>query len=209
MIDKIKKANHIVFLTGYEISAYSNFPDIRKSTYMIHDFYIQKPEEFFTYLRTEVVNRYYVPNIIHQFIAKLQIEKDVTVITENVDGLHKKAGSMNCIELYGSIEENICQSCFKEYSANTILYSKNRPTCSCKGFIKPSITLSGEPVNGEKVMEAVNALLVADLLIIVGSNLSIHPTPYLLQFYHGNNIITLNNSTHNLEDLFKDLYEKI
>lgn len=80
---------------------------------------------------------------------------------------------------------------------------------TCKGFIKPSITLSGEPVNGEKVMEAVNALLVADLLIIVGSNLSIHPTPYLLQFYHGNNIITLNNSTHNLEDLFKDLYEKI
>lgn len=228
VIQAITNVSDIVFITGYDVSKISDVPNIRSvnkiykgHTYaeiMSHNCFQNNKELFYEFYRNVVLSKEYNPNIVHKFIAELQRKKSITVITENIDGLHRVAGTIKTIELYGTLNKNYCLECFEEYPSNAILYSKSIPKCMCGGIIKPSIVLCGEPINGNTIIDAVTALQNAELLIICGTNLNINPTSYLLNFYHGDKVIEINQEKNsisnqrtnvevigNLENIFSEL----
>ena len=198
----IKESSKVVVICGKEVSDISGFPNIRSSTELFngyayskimgHDFLINEPEKFYDFFRKEILDKEYYPNRIHIFFAEMQKKKDITVITENIDGLQKESGIIKLIELHGNVKKYYCINCFEEYSSKSIQYSNGVPKCMCGGIIRPSIILNGESINGNELMKAAIAIQNADLVIICGNDLKIRSTAYLLNFYYGEKIVQIN-----------------
>ena len=135
----------------------------------------------------------YKPNITHYYLSELEKEgKLLGVITQNIDGLHSKAGSKKVLELHGSIMDNYCIKCHKYYDATYVFDSKDIPRCTCGSIIKPNVVLYNEPLPEDVWNEAIKLIKEADTMIIGGTSLTVFPAAYLIDYFHGNNLVLIN-----------------
>ena len=133
------------------------------------------------------------PNITHRVLARWEEEGRLSaVVTQNIDGLHQKAGSRNVLELHGSVLRNYCQRCGKFHTAEFIRDSEGIPKCACGGTVKPDVVLYEEGLNEETVEKSVMAIYQADLLVVGGTSLTVYPAAGLLRYYRGNRLVLIN-----------------
>ena len=209
-IEKLKKlisnSNSIVFFGGAGVSTESGIPDFRskdglynqKYKYppeqiLSHTFFINKPKEFYEFYREKLNSLKYEPNITHLKLASLEKEgKLKAVITQNIDGLHQKAGSEKVFELHGSVLRNYCMRCKKFYDAGVVFNSLGIPKCECGGIIKPDVVLYEEPLNNDIVEEAITTIKNADLMIVAGTSLTVYPASGLVNYFKGKNLVLIN-----------------
>lgn len=213
MYDEVKEiltqSDHIVFFGGAGVSTESNIPDFRsqsgiysKKTYpyraetmISSDFFHEHPEQFYNFYFHEMVYEQAQPNDAHMALAKLErMGKLKAVITQNIDGLHQKAGSHKVLELHGSIHRNHCQRCHAAYDLQAMLKQKDQvPRCPiCNGILKPDVVLYGESLDMHVMEEAISYLSQADVLIVGGTSLVVYPAAGLLQYFHGRKLILIN-----------------
>lgn len=202
----IQESNRAVFFGGAGVSTESGIPDFRSvdglyhqkfdyppETIISHSFYERKPEYFFNFYREKMLPLGFMPNITHQVLARLEQEGHLAaVVTQNIDGLHQKAGSKNVFELHGSVLRNYCVKCHKYYPAETVRDAKGVPLCDCGGIIKPDVVLYEEPLNENVMAGAISAIRKADLLIVGGTSLTVYPAAGLLQYYRGSRLVLIN-----------------
>ena len=170
-----------------------------------HSYFINHTEEFYQYYKENLIFNDAKPNKAHIALAKLEeIGKLKAVITQNIDGLHQKAGSRNVLELHGNANHNYCQICNKKYDANYILESENIPRCECGGIIKPDVVLYEEPLNTGLLNFATNYIESADTLIVGGTSLVVYPAAGLITHFKGENLVLINKSPTDY-DSFADL----
>lgn len=135
----------------------------------------------------------YSPNITHRKLAELEDKgKLKAVITQNIDGLHQKAGSKKVLELHGSVLRNYCMKCNSFYDADFVFKGKGIPKCKCGGIIKPDVVLYQEPLDYDVFEEAVEKISNADLLIVAGTSLTVNPACSLIQYFNGKNLVLIN-----------------
>lgn len=211
----IKSSEYIVFMTGAGISVPSGIPDFRSAsglysetiynvspeTILSHTYFMRYPEKFYDYYRNKMLYLDAEPNIAHQTIAKMKNVK--AVITQNIDGLHQKAGSPVVIELHGSVHRNYCMKCGKFYPVETIAYNEGVPKCECGGFIKPGVVLYEELLDEKAISDAIYHIRNADLLIVVGTSLLVNPAASLIYYFKGENLVIINKSPTPYDDYAK------
>ena len=202
--EAIKQANKIVFFTGAGMSTASGIPDFRSSNglykkvyraeeMLSHHFFVENPEEFYEFYKDKMIYEDALPNEGHVFISKLQETKDVKVVTQNIDGLHQKAGSKIVYELHGSILRNYCTNCEKFFDLDYIVNHKGVPYCdTCGSIIKPDVVLYGESLNEETINSAINAIYNADLLIVCGTSLNVYPAASFIRYFKGDTLAIIN-----------------
>lgn len=206
----INDSDNMIFFGGAGVSTESGIPDFRSESgifkslekyghtpeYLVsHSYYMDHTEEFYSYYKENLVFTDAEPNPAHIKLAELEkAGKLKAVITQNIDGLHQKAGSENVLELHGSIHRNYCQICNKEYDLEHILESEGIPRCECGGIIKPDVVLYEEPLNNYVMNSAVNHISDADTLIIGGTSLVVYPAAGLINYFNGNNLVLINKS---------------
>ncbi|MDR1629143.1 MAG: NAD-dependent protein deacylase [Oscillospiraceae bacterium] len=202
-IDKCKQA---VFFGGAGTSTESGIPDFRSADgiysqksvippekILSRSFFESNPEEFFRFYRGKMIYLDAQPNPAHRRLARLEEEgKLIGVITQNIDGLHQKAGSRNVIELHGSIFRNHCMRCGTFHTISAITQSTGVPKCACGGTIKPDVVLYEERLDDRVLEQAVKLLQKADLLIVGGTSLNVYPAAGLLQHYGGKDCVVIN-----------------
>ena len=202
----IAESKSAVFFGGAGVSTESGIPDFRsvdglysqKFDYppeqiISHSFYLRKPEYFFRFYREKMLPLGFEPNVTHRVLARLEEEGHLAaVVTQNIDGLHQKAGSKNVFELHGSVLRNYCVKCHKFYPAETVRDAKGVPLCDCGGIIKPDVVLYEEALDDNTVAGAVSAIRHADLLIVGGTSLTVYPAAGLLQYYRGHRLVLIN-----------------
>ena len=202
--EAIKQANKIVFFTGAGMSTASGIPDFRSSNglykkiyraeeMLSHHFFVENPEEFYEFYKDKMIYQKALPNKGHLFISKLQDTKDVKVVTQNIDGLHQKAGSKIVYELHGSILRNYCTNCEKFFDLDYIVNHKGVPYCdTCGSIIKPDVVLYEEALNEETINGAINAIYNADLLIVCGTSLNVYPAASFIRYFKGDTLAIIN-----------------
>lgn len=204
----IEKSDNIVFFGGAGVSTESNIPDFRSvdglynqqydfppETILSHSFFLQNTEEFFRFYRNKMIFPDAEPNKAHLALAQLEKEgKLKAVITQNIDGLHQKAGSQEVIELHGSVLRNYCMKCRKFYNLKDIISQEGIPKCSCGGTIKPDVVLYEEGLDSYLLEKAIQYIQNADILIIGGTSLAVYPAAGLIDYYHGNKLVLINKS---------------
>lgn len=202
----IKESNNIVAFTGAGASTLSGIKDFRSKDGLYNMKYKYNPEDilsnFFFFTKTDEFYLFYKdkmncldkkPNIIHNYLAKLEKDgKLKCVITQNIDGLHTKAGSKKVLELHGTIYKNHCIDCGMEYDGNFVFSSKGIPRCKCGGIIKPNVVLYGESLNNNDFMEAEEYASSCDTLIVIGTSLTVFPVSGLVRLFKGKNLVILN-----------------
>lgn len=213
-------SNRIVFFGGAGVSTESGIPDFRSENGVFnsmqkygetpeklvsHSYFINHTEEFYQYYKENLIFNDAKPNKAHIALAKLEeIGKLKAVITQNIDGLHQKAGSKNVLELHGNANRNYCQICNKKYDANYILESETIPRCECGGIIKPDVVLYEEPLNTGLLNFATSYIESADTLIVGGTSLVVYPAAGLITPFKGENLVLINKSPTDY-DSFADL----
>jgi NAD-dependent deacetylase len=202
----IDTSDNIVFFGGAGVSTESGIKDFRSvdglysmkfkyppETMLSHSFYESHPEEFFDFYRDKLLPLGFEPNAAHKKLAEMEAcGKLRAVITQNVDGLHTKAGSKNVYELHGSCYRNYCVRCRKFYPAEFIRDSVGVPRCTCGGIVKPDVVLYEEGLDEECINGAVRAISQADMLIIGGTSLTVYPAAGLIRYYRGNRLVLIN-----------------
>ncbi len=203
----IDQAKHIVFFTGAGVSTDSGIPDFRSTnglynqTYkyppeeiISHSFFEENPEEFFRFYKDRMLYLDAQPNEVHRFIAECEKkEKSLGVVTQNIDGLHQKAGSKHVYELHGSVLRNYCMDCSTFYSAEYIKNSEGIPRCQkCGGIIKPDVVLYEEGLSQAVVEGAVAAIQSADVMIVLGTSLVVYPAAGLIRYFSGRHLMLIN-----------------
>jgi NAD-dependent deacetylase len=202
--EAIKQANKIVFFTGAGMSTASGIPDFRSSNglykkvyraeeMLSHHFFVENPEEFYEFYKDKMIYEDALPNKGHIFISKLQETKDVKVVTQNIDGLHQKAGSKIVYELHGSILRNYCTNCEKFFDLDYIVNHNGVPYCdSCGSIIKPDVVLYEEALNEDTINGAISAIYNADLLIVCGTSLNVYPAASFIRYFKGDTLAIIN-----------------
>lgn len=207
----IEKSDNIVFFGGAGVSTESNIPDFRsenslkqaieKYNYSPEDilsntFFYAKTEIFYDYLKNGMIYVEAKPNDAHIALTKLEkIGKLKAIITQNIDGLHQKAGSRNVLELHGSIERFYCIKCHKQYNLDYIMEKKGIPYCdNCSNLIKPDVVLYEENLNNQIINEAIDYISKCDTLIVGGTSLVVYPAAGLINYFNGKNIVIINKA---------------
>ena len=162
-------------------------------------------EEFYKFYKDKMNSTKYEPNITHLKLAELEKkEKLKAVITQNIDGLHQKAGSKIVYELHGSVLRNYCMKCNKFYDGEFVFNCNDVPKCSCGGIIKPDVVLYEEGLNNTILSGAVHAIQEADLMIVAGTSLTVYPASGLINYFRGRNLVLINRDStpfDNMADL--------
>lgn len=202
----IDESCHIVFFGGAGVSTESGIPDFRSQdglyhqTYdyppeeiISHHFFLEHPEEFYRFYKDKMIAADAQPNPAHLKLAEMEQKGKLdAVITQNIDGLHQKAGSRNVWELHGTVLRNYCMTCGKQYGLEAVTESSGVPRCSCGGMLKPDVVLYEEGLDGHVMEEAVRAIAQADLLIVGGTSLVVYPAAGLLQYFRGSKLALIN-----------------
>ena len=202
----IAASDNIVFFGGAGVSTESGIPDFRSTdglyhqkfeyppeTILSHTFFYQHTEYFYRFYREKMLPLEAEPNAAHRALAALErAGKLRAIVTQNIDGLHQKAGSKNVFELHGSIWRNYCTKCGKSYSAEFIRDSGGVPHCACGGLIKPDVVLYEEGLDEKTIKGAVRAIAEADVLIVGGTSLTVYPAAGLIRYYGGNRLVLIN-----------------
>ena len=204
----VKESGRIVFFGGAGVSTESGIPDFRSvdglynSQYayppeeiLSHTFFMQRTDEFYRFYRTKMLFPDAAPNAAHHKLAQWEKQgKLLGVVTQNIDGLHQKAGSRRVFELHGSVWHNYCMQCGKSFSLEQIMRAKGVPRCDCGGIVKPDVVLYEEGLDDDVVEGAVRALSRADLLIVGGTSLAVYPAAGLLAYYGGKRLVLINKT---------------
>ena len=202
----IDDSNNIVFFGGAGVSTESGIPDFRSADGLYHQkykyspeqvvshsFFMKYPEVFYEFYKDKMMCLYAKPNAAHNKLAELeQAGKLKAVVTQNIDGLHQKAGSKTVYELHGSIHRNYCMKCQKFYDANYVKKQKGIPYCECGGMIKPDVVLYEEGLDGNVVNAAIRAIASADTLIIGGTSLVVYPAAGFIDYFQGKHLVVIN-----------------
>ncbi len=202
----INESSRIVFFGGAGVSTESGIPDFRSvdglysqkfeyppEAIISHSFYQRRPEYFFRFYREKMLPLGFSPNITHRKLAQWEEEGKLSaVVTQNIDGLHQKAGSKRVYELHGSVLRNYCTRCRKFYPAEFIRDAQGVPRCTCGGIVKPDVVLYEESLDQNTVENSVMAICQADLLIVAGTSLTVYPAAGLINYYRGNRLVLIN-----------------
>lgn len=213
----IESSDSIVFFGGAGVSTESGIPDFRSKSGIFkslekygdtperlvsHSYYLEHTDEFFNYYKDCLIFPDAKPNPAHYTLARLEKEgKLKAIITQNVDGLHQKAGSKNVLELHGSIYRNYCETCKKSYDLDFILKSKGIPHCSCGGIIKPDVVLYEETLDTNILNKSIEYIRQADTLIVGGTSLVVYPAAGLINYFNGKNLVLINRSKTEYDSL--------
>ena len=241
LIKWIDESKHIVFFGGAGVSTESGIPDFRSKDglYNQHDvrFDDYSPEYLLShsclYHHSDVFYEFYKqkmdvrgiqPNITHTTLAYMEaIGKLDAIVTQNIDGLHQKAGSKNVYEIHGTTQVNYCDQCHKEYPSNYIFDSKEKvPHCKCGGMIRPDVTLYEEALPSHTVSKAIQSIEKADLLIVAGTSLTVYPASNYIYYFKGKHMVVINRDPlsvrltdhdmfiqENMSIVFKEIYEHL
>ena len=202
----VEESDRIVAFTGAGVSTESGIPDFRSvdglynqkfdyppESIISHSFYQRKPEYFFRFYREKMLPLGFEPNITHKVLAKWETQGKLSaVVTQNIDGLHQKAGSKKVYELHGSVLRNYCTRCGKFHSAEFVKESTSVPKCACGGIVKPDVVLYEEGLDQNTIEKSVLAIHGADLLIVAGTSLTVYPAAGLINYYQGNRLVLIN-----------------
>lgn len=210
----IEESSSIVFFGGAGVSTESGIPDFRSvdglysqhfeyppETIISHSFFRRDPAYFFRFYREKMLPLGFEPNITHKKLAQWEQEGKLSaVVTQNIDGLHQKAGSKRVYELHGSVLRNYCEKCRKFYPAEFIRDSQDIPRCSCGGIVKPDVVLYEESLDQDTIEKSVMAIRAADLLMVAGTSLTVYPAAGLIQYYRGNRLVLINRDATPFDD---------
>ena len=209
IIEIIKESKKTVFFGGAGVSTESGIKDFRSKDglyseqydfppeeMLSHHFFYTNPKYFYKFYREKLNPTGYKPNVVHKTLALME-EKGLlsSIITQNIDGLHQKAGSKVVYELHGSVLRNYCMNCHKFYDAEYVFNSNGIPRCSCGGIIKPDVVLYEEGLDEETIENSIYAIQKADLLIVAGTSLTVQPASGLINFFRGRNLVLINRDS--------------
>ena len=212
-------SEYVVFLGGAGVSTESGIPDFRSKNGLYHkkekkfagfkpeyllsyDCLKHRPEVFFDYYRHNLDARNINPNTAHYALAGMESAGTLKgIITQNIDGLHQKAGSKNVQEIHGTIWKNFCMKCRQDYDSDFVFDSPDPiPRCpNCGGIVRPRVILYGEFLPEEAYQNSINMIGSADCLIIGGTSLEVGSAAQLAHMYHGNHLVIINKGPTRLE----------
>ena len=198
----------VVFFGGAGVSTESGIPDFRSvdglyyqqydyppEEMISHSFFERKTEEFYRFYREKMLFPKAEPNDCHRALATLEMDGKLNaVVTQNIDGLHQRAGSKKVFELHGSVWRNYCMRCGAAFSLAQVRESENVPRCSCGGMVKPDVVLYEEGLDDDVVTGAVRAIAQAKTLIVGGTSLVVYPAAGLLRYFRGDNLVVINRT---------------
>ena len=232
--EQLTDSQKIVFFGGAGVSTASGIPDFRSSKGLYfqdtktqvsaeemisHTFYKRHPKEFFKYYFENLVYEDAEPNEAHDFLKELEDQgKDVHIVTQNIDGLHQKAGSTKVHELHGSVLRNYCTKCNTSYSIEELeLDDDGIPRCPADDeIVRPDIVLYEEGLDQNVIQQAIDAIQTADMLMIAGTSLVVYPAAGLINYFNGDYLVAINKSSIRVPDntlLFEDsianVFEKL
>lgn len=210
----IEESKSIVAFTGAGVSTESGIPDFRSvdglysqrfeyppESIISHSFYLRKPDYFFRFYREKMLPLGFEPNITHLTFAKWEQEGRLSaVITQNIDGLHQKAGSKRVFELHGSVLRNYCTRCGKFYPAEFVRDTDGIPKCTCGGIVKPDVVLYEESLDMDTMEKSIMAIGQADMLIVAGTSLTVYPAAGLIRYYRGHRLVLINRDETPYDD---------
>lgn len=210
----IEQSSHIVFFGGAGVSTESGIKDFRSvdglysqkfdyppETIISHSFFLEKPDYFYRFYREKMLPLGFAPNITHKVLARWEAEGKLdAVVTQNIDGLHQKAGSKRVYELHGSVLRNYCTRCRKFYPAEYIKNCNEVPKCTCGGTVKPDVVLYEEPLDQDTIEKSVMAIRGADMLIVAGTSLTVYPAAGLVNYYRGHRLVLINREKTPYDD---------
>lgn len=198
MLDQAKR---VVFFGGAGVSTASGIPDFRSEDglyarefegltpemILSQSFFYLHPDAFFRFFRAYMIHPDAQPNAVHRKLAELERKgKLAGLVTQNIDGLHRKAGNRLVYELHGSIYENNCMECGRPYDLAYVLHADGVPKCgSCGGVVKPSVVLYGEGLDHYVSTGACREISRCDLLIVAGTSLTVEPAASMLSYFRG------------------------
>ena len=202
----VRESGSSVFFGGAGVSTESGIPDFRSvdglynqkfeyppETIISHSFYKRDPSYFFRFYREKMLPLGFEPNITHWTLARWEEEGKLSaVVTQNIDGLHQKAGSKQVFELHGSVLRNYCSRCGKFFSAEFVRDASDVPLCSCGGIVKPDVVLYEEGLDADTLDGAIDAIRNADLLIVAGTSLTVYPAAGLIRYFKGDHLVLIN-----------------
>jgi len=210
----VESSNYIVFFGGAGVSTESGIPDFRSvdglynqkwkyppEVMISRTFFEEKTAEFFEFYKAKLLHLDAQPNSAHLALAALEkAGKLKAVITQNIDGLHQKAGSKNVIELHGSVYRNYCVSCNTAYEVEKITEASDTPLCNCDGIIRPDVVLYEETLDDNMITKAINHIRRADMLIIGGTSLGVYPAAGLIQYFAGDKLVLINKTATHIDN---------
>ena len=202
----VDEARRIVFFGGAGVSTESGIPDFRSVDGLYNQkykyppeeiisahFFRENPEEFFEFYKAKMLPLGFEPNVTHRVLARWEREgKLAAVVTQNIDGLHQKAGSKKVYELHGSVLRNYCMRCGKFYPAEFVKKARGVPLCDCGGIVKPDVVLYEESLDSDVMYRAAKAISEADLLIVAGTSLTVYPAAGMIGYYRGSRLVLIN-----------------
>ena len=208
LAEVINSSDNIVFFGGAGVSTESGIPDFRSADgiynmkykypperIVSHSFFMSNPSEFYTFYREKMLHPDAMPNKAHYALVELEKQgKLKAIVTQNVDGLHHKAGSVTVWELHGSRSRYYCMDCGKKYSMDVVIEAKDIPICECGGIIRPDVVLFEESLDDNVVAMSVDAIMRAEVLIVGGTSLNVYPAAGLIQYYGGSMLVLINKS---------------
>ena len=203
----IAESDNVVFFGGAGVSTESGIPDFRSVDGLYNQqykyppeeiisasFFERNPEEFYRFYRDKLIPPADVkPNAAHRRLAELEAEGKLrAVITQNIDGLHQAAGSKRVIELHGSIHRCYCAKCRKPYPEEYVNFGEGIPRCTCGGIVRPDVVLYEESLDEQNLVDAVNYIRHAEILIIGGTSLAVYPAAGLIRYFKGKHVVLVN-----------------
>lgn len=212
--EMVQSSERIVFFGGAGVSTESGIPDFRSQDGLYRmkysvpperilsaDYFFSHTEEFYRFYKDKMLPLSAKPNAVHKKLAEWERQgKLLAVVTQNIDGLHQTAGSNKVYELHGSVHRNFCLDCGAPMSAKQIAECEGVPHCRCGGLVKPDVVLYGEPLDGDIVQGAVEAISNADMLIVAGTSLTVYPAAGFVNCFQGKHLILINRDKTPLDD---------
>ena len=205
----IKESKNIVVFTGAGISVPSGIPDFRSADgiynqktkfkaspedIISHTFFMNNTEDFYSFYKDKMCYPKAEPNAAHKYFADLEKKgKNVIVVTQNIDGLHQKAGSSIVYELHGTIHQNFCMKCGRMFGLDYVMNAKGVPHCDkCGGIVKPNVVLYEEGLDEDTISRSINAIMTCDTLIIIGTSLRVYPAAGFIRYFRGKYLVVIN-----------------
>ncbi len=226
----IDHSSSIVVFTGAGISVPSGIPDFRsadglynqKTKYTVrpeeiisHSFFVSHTDQFYEFYKSKMVYPNAKPNKAHKYFADLEKQgKHVIVVTQNIDGLHQKAGSSQVLELHGSVLRNYCEKCGRSFGVQYVMDHEGVPHCDkCGGIVKPDVVLYEESLNEDIINRSISAIMTCETLIVIGTSLTVYPAAGFIRYFRGRYIILINKDKtaydNNCDLVFNEDVEKV
>ena len=214
----LDEGSQILVFTGAGISVPSGIPDFRSADgiynqktklnippekIISHTFFYNHTKEFFEFYKEKMIYEDAEPNFAHKFIADLEKKgKNVIVVTQNIDGLHQKAGSSKVYELHGSVHRNYCDKCGRSFGLKYVMTHNPIPYCDrCHGIVKPDVVLYEEPLDEMVIERAISAMMTSDVLLVIGTSLTVYPAAGFIRYFKGKYIVLINKDPTSYDNM--------